>query len=166
MNDKGMNDEMVKAAEMAEAAALPRDEHAINSLADVIRETGYQIHRYFGIGYLEKVYENAMKHRLEKLGHSVLQQVNMAVRDEDGYDVGLYQADLVVDQRIIIELKAVRSLNGSHEAQLISYLKTTGIKDGMLINFGSEKFQVIKRVCDLTKGSPKFVFDNTPQERR
>lgn len=129
VDTRGMSEQMMKEAEMAEAAKIPRDERAVNALADVIRQVAFDVHKYFGVGYLEKVYENALKHRLEKLGHSVLQQVSMVVRDEDGYHVGLYEADLVVDQRIIIELKAVKTLIGAHEVQLVNYLKTTGVKD-------------------------------------
>ena len=165
METAGMTDAQIEAFEMAQAKRLPRDEKVVNALADVIRQTAYDIHVYLGVGYVEKVYENALKHRLEKLGHDVLQQVKMVVRDEDGYNLGLYEADLVVDRKIICELKAVKALNGAHEAQLINYLKATGIRDGMLINFGSAKFQAIKRVYDKMKMAPTFVFDDTPVAR-
>ena len=128
----------------AELDLTNRDEKTMKELSDTIRQTGYQLHLYLGTGYLEKVYENGLKHRLEKKGHDVQQQVAIRVHDEDGYELGYYEADLVVDKKVIVELKAVKQLNGAHEAQLLNYLKATGVRDGMLINFGSEKYEVNK----------------------
>ena len=124
---------------------MERNDAEIKKLADVIRQTAYDIHVYLGTGYLEKVYENALKHRLEKLGLKVRQQVAIDVYDEDGFKIGFYEADLIVDERIILELKAVSTLVEVHVAQLMNYLKATTIKDGLLINFGSEKFQILKK---------------------
>jgi len=165
VNTSGLSDEQIAAAEMAAASIIPRDEAKIIELTNLIRQTAYDIHIHFGNGYLEKVYENALKHRLERAGHTVCQQVKMVVRDSDGFPVGNYEADLVVDASIIIELKTVKTLNGSHEAQLVNYLKTTGIRDGLLINFGAEKFQIVKKVCSQSNGIVKFVFDETPAAR-
>jgi GxxExxY protein len=89
---------------------------------------------------LEKVYKNGLKHRLEKAGFKVQTQVPIQICDEDGFVLGDYVADMVVDG-LIVELKAVSMLLEVHTAQLINYLKATGIEHGMLINFGSEKFQ-------------------------
>ena len=127
-----------------------RDENAIRELAARIRETAYQLHVYLGTGYLEKVYENALKHRLEKAGFRVRQQVPIRVYDEDGFQVGFYEADLVVNDCMILELKAVSVMTSAHVAQLMNYLKATGVCDGMLINFGSEKFEITKRVYGLS----------------
>ena len=127
-----------------------RDENAIRELAARIREVAYQLHVYLGTGYLEKVYENALKHRLEKAGLKVRQQVPIRVYDEDGFQVGFYEADLVVNDCMILELKAVSAMTSAHVAQLMNYLKATGVCDGMLINFGSEKFEITKRVHGLS----------------
>ena len=146
-------------AEYEEQAFVPsktRDESAIRELAALIRETAYQLHVYLGTGYLEKVYENALKHRLEKAGLKVRQQVPIRVYDEDGFQVGFYEADLVVNDCMILELKAVSVMTSSHVAQLLNYLKATGVRDGMLINFGSEKFEVTKRVFGVAP-SPKPI---------
>jgi len=116
----------------------------INELADIVRQTAYEVHLYFSVGYLEKVYENALKHRLEKSGIDVESQKDIVVKDEDGFVVGTYQADLLVDKRLIVELKAVDTLHPKHVAQLLNYLRATQIRDGLLINFGSEKFQIRK----------------------
>ena len=147
VNDyRGMSDDQIAEYEAKRIkCSADRDEAKIKKLADEIRETAFAIHKYFGIGYLEKVYENTLKHRLEKAGHNVRQQMPIGVYDEDGFKVGFYEADLVVDGMIILELKAVKQLCREHEAQLINYLKTTSIKDGMLINFGSAKFEILKR---------------------
>lgn len=123
-----------------------RNESEILRLAALIRDTAYRIHVYLGTGYLEKVYENCLKHRLEQQGVQVWQQAQIEVFDEDGYRIGFYAADLVVEGLIIIELKAVKTLCAEHEAQLMNYLKATHVRDGMLINFGSEKFQICKRI--------------------
>ena len=110
---------------------------------DRIRQIAYELHVYLGVGYLEKVYENGLRHRLEKVGYEVQTQVPIQVRDEDGFLLGDYVADMIVDG-LIIELKAVSTLTQSHVAQVINYLKATEREHGLLINFGSEKFQCRK----------------------
>ena len=123
-----------------------RDEEEIRRISAVVRETAYALHVYLGTGYIEKVYENGLKHRLEKRGMNVSQQVPIDVLDEDGEKIGFYEADLLVEGKVIVELKAVKNLVPAHEAQLVNYLKATRINDGLLINFGSEKFEIVKRV--------------------
>lgn len=120
-------------------------ESEIKQLADLIRNTAYQIHFDFPPGYLEKVYENLLAHRLTKVGVEVEQQHPIVIQDNDGFVVGEYIADLIVDGKIIVELKAVSALTTIHEMQLINYLRATGMRHGMLINFGSDKFQCVKR---------------------
>ena len=127
-----------------------RSEEEIRRLSDAVRETAYAIHLFHGVGYLEKVYENALKHRLEKMGLEVKQQVPIPVFDEDGFKIGSYEAVLIVEGKLIIELKAISTLCRQNEAQLINYLKATGIQDGLLVNLGSEKFQIVKKVWDTT----------------
>ena len=114
-----------------------------NRVCDRIRQVAYDLHVYLGVGFLEKVYENALAHRLEKIGMDVKAQVPIQVADEDGFIIGDYVADLLVDG-VPIELKAVSSLVPVHVAQLLNYLKATGIRHGLLINFGSEKFECRK----------------------
>jgi GxxExxY protein len=118
----------------------------INELCDVIRETAYAIHLYHGHGHLEKVYENALAHRLRNAGFDVKQQYPLTVFDEDGTIIGEYLADLFVDGRLIVELKACRVLADEHIAQILGYLKSAKIEHGLLINFGSYKFQIKKYV--------------------
>ena len=116
----------------------------IQELCDLVRETAYAIHVYHGNGYLEKVYENALVHRLRKLGLKVNQQLPLEVADEDGTIIGEYFADVVVEGCLVVELKACRSTTNEHIAQILHYLKSTRIKDGLLINFGSYKFEIRK----------------------
>ena len=118
-------------------------EGGVKELCDSIRQIAYELHLYLGVGYLEKVYETGLAHRLAKAGLNVKTQVPIIVRDEDGFVLGEYLADMVVDG-IIVELKSVSAQLPVHEAQLLNYLKATDTKHGMLINFGSEKFQCRK----------------------
>lgn len=123
----------------------------IKELCDQIRETSYAIHEYHGTGHLEKVYENALVHRLRKAGLDVKQQHPLKVFDEDGTEIGDYFADLIVEDSIIIELKASKSLSEEHKAQIIGYLRSANIEHGLLINFGSYKFQIQKFILSKTK---------------
>jgi len=118
----------------------------INELCNVVRQTAYDIHVYHANGHLEKVYENALAHRLQKLGIEVRQQHQLKVSDEDGTEIGEYFADLFVDNRLIVELKAARAIADEHIAQMLGYLKASRIEHGLLINFGSYRFQIKKYI--------------------
>ncbi len=96
----------------------------ISELCDAVRETAYAIHVYHGHGHLEKVYENALAHRLSKTGLDVKQQHPLTVYDEDGTVLGDYFADLLIADRLIVELKACRALADEHIAQVLGYLKS------------------------------------------
>ena len=125
----------------------------MKELCDVVRETAYAIHLYHGHGHLEKVYENALAHRLRKLGLEVQQQHPLSVYDEDGTLLGEYFADLLVEKNLIVELKACSKLVSEHEAQILGYLKSAHVEDGLLINFGSFRFQIKKYI--LTSRQPQ-----------
>ena len=101
-----------------------------------------------GAGFLERVYENALAHELRKAGSVVEQQKGIVVR-YDGIVVGEYVADLVLDQKVIVEVKTAKALDNSHVAQCLNYLRATGMKVSLLINFGQPKVEV-KRVTDYT----------------
>ena len=116
----------------------------INELCDVVRETSYKIHVYHGHGHLEKIYENALANRLGKMGYDVKTQYPMHVYDEDGTLLGEYYADLLVDNRLIVEIKACKTLTNEHVAQILGYLKSSKTEHGLLINFGSYRFQIKK----------------------
>lgn len=105
----------------------------------------FRVYNYFGNGFLEKVYENALVHELKKCGLSVEQQKRIVV-EYDGVPVGDYFADVVVAGKIIVEVKACECLSPVHEAQLLHYLKATGYRVGYLLNFGSEGRLEFKRM--------------------
>lgn len=94
-----------------------------------------------GHGFLEKVYENALAHELHKAGLGVQQQAGIEVF-YDGVNVGIYFADLLVDGRILVELKSVKALDDAHMAQCLNYLKATGLQTCLLLNFGKTKVEV------------------------
>jgi GxxExxY protein len=119
-------------------------EDEILSLCDLIRQTGYEIHLFLGSGHMEKVYENALAHRLIKQGIKVAQQHPLQVFDEDGTLIGSFVADLFIEDQMIAELKACKCLAEDHISQLLGYLKASRIKHGLLINFGASRFQVRK----------------------
>jgi GxxExxY protein len=121
----------------------------INQLCSLVRETAYAIHLYHGHGHLEKVYENALAHRLRKVGLRVNQQHPIAVSDEDGTIIGEYFADLIIEEVLIAELKACRALIDEHTAQILGYLRGARKEHGLMINFGSYKFQIEKYAMSL-----------------
>lgn len=98
----------------------------------------YRVYNELGYGFLEKVYENALAIALRKSGLAVARQQPIDVYFE-GEIVGQYQADLVVNEAVIVELKAARTLSPEHEAQLLNYLKAARYEVGLLLNFGADK---------------------------
>ena len=101
----------------------------------ILRAFFKKVHARLGYGFLEKVYENAMTIELRKMGLQVEQQHKILVYYE-GQVVGEYFADLLVDRKVIVELKAAQAISEEHEAQLLNYLRATPYEVGLLINFG------------------------------
>ncbi|MDF7808412.1 GxxExxY protein [Pontiellaceae bacterium B12219] len=124
----------------------------INELCDAVRKTSLDIHQYHRSGHLEKIYENALAHRLRKLGLDVKQQYQLTVYDEDGTELGEYFADLLIEGQLIIELKACKSVSDEHVAQILGYLRSSGIEHGLLINFGAPKLFI-----------KKYILNNNPR---
>ncbi len=118
----------------------------IFTLCDVIRETSFEIYKYLRSGHKEQIYENALAHRLRKLGISLEQQQEVKVFDEDGTCLGLLKADLLIENRLICEIKGVRGLVDEHVAQLLGYLRASRIEHGLLINFGGPRLEVKKYI--------------------
>jgi len=110
-------------------------EPRIDDLTEKVIGGAYCVHNALGAGFLEKVYENALRVELTEAGLAVKQQRPIPVRYR-GEVVGDFYADLMIEERLIVELKAVRELCRAHEVQLVNYLAATGISDGLLINFG------------------------------
>jgi GxxExxY protein len=106
-----------------------------SDLTELIIKSFYTVYNVLGYGFLEKVYENSLKLELIKCGLSVESQKNLKVTYL-GHEVGDYYADLLVNDLVIVELKAAEALCEEHEAQLINYLKATDKEVGLLLNFG------------------------------
>lgn len=117
-----------------------------NVLTEKIIGAAFSVGNALGYGFLEKVYENAIAHELEKSGLLVSRQHPIKVY-YDGVVVGDYIADLLIEDTVIVELKVTKSIDDSHLAQCINYLKATKMKLGLLINFGSGSVTV-KRVAN------------------
>lgn len=111
----------------------------------------FEINKILGPGFLEKVYENALVFELEKRGLKAESQVPIKVFYKQKA-VGEYVADLLVEDKVIVELKTVEALDKIHEAQLLNYLKATGIRVGMLVNFKHPKAEIKRMVLDLPEG--------------
>lgn len=131
----------------------------LKKLCDQIRETAFAIHCYHRHGHLEKIYQNALVHRLRKQGLQVEAQKPLNVYDEDGTLLGEFFADLIVEGKLLIELKAVRDTLDEHVAQVLGYLRSSRIEDALLINFGAPKLQIKKYVL-----SDVYRSDPQPQE--
>jgi GxxExxY protein len=116
----------------------------IRLLCDIARQTAFAVHSFLGHGHLEKVYEAAMFHRLAKDGLKVQRQYPIAVFDEDGTELGTYAADLLMEDKLIVELKASKTLAAEHFAQVLGYLRASRREHGRLINFGSFQFEIRK----------------------
>jgi len=129
---------------MADFIGLSIDQ--INSITEKIIGCTFQVSNNLGVGFLEKVYENALNHELKKAGLKVEKQVPLKVH-YDGVLVGEYAADLLVENCVLVELKTVSNLENNHLAQCLNYLKATGLKICLLINFGTIKVQ-IKRIIN------------------
>jgi GxxExxY protein len=122
------------------------------ALTSQIIKAFYDVYNTLGYGFLEKVYENALVLELQKAALHVVPQARIEVH-YDGHVVGEYYADLLVEQKVIVEVKAARSLGDNHEAQLLNYLKATPYEVGLLLNFGP-KPQVKRKAYDnQNKGS-------------
>jgi GxxExxY protein len=118
----------------------------IFALCNVIRETSFAIHSYLRSGHREQIYENALVHRLRKLGITVVQQPEIRVYDEDGTELGHLKADLIIEDLLICEINGANSIVDEHIAQLLGYLRASRIEHGLLINFGGPRLQIKKLI--------------------
>lgn len=109
----------------------------------------YTVYNTLGGGFLESVYQNALLLELDAAGIEAKSQVQLDV-EYRGHTVGHFFADIVVEQRIIIELKAIEALHKSHEVQLVNYLAATGTDIGLLLNFGLKGVEVKRKVRELS----------------
>ncbi len=113
------------------------EEYLHKELTSKIIDAFYKVYNSLGFGFLEKVYENALKFELELMKLKVEKQKSIDVYYKE-MKVGEYFADLIVEDKVILELKAAEFLIEEHELQLINYLKATEIEIGLLLNFGKK----------------------------
>ena len=123
----------------------------IDDITYQIRGVIFEVNKVLGSGFLEKVYEKALMIELSGRGLRVENQVPLKVSYK-GQIVGEYFADLLVEERVIVEIKSVANLLREHQAQLLNYLKATGICVGLLVNFTRNKAEIKRMVLDLHEG--------------
>ena len=123
----------------------------INDITYAINGAVFEVNNILGAGFLEKVYENALLFELKSRGLQAKNQVPIRVFYK-GEVVGDYAADLLVEDKVIVELKTVENLDRAHEAQLLNYLKATGLHVGLLVNFKHKKADIKRLVLDLPEG--------------
>ena len=122
----------------------------INELTYEINGAVFEVNRVLGPGFLEKVYQNALMVELKSRGLKAERQVAVTVDYKDNV-VGEYIADILVEEKVILELKTVDRLDRIHEAQLLNYLRATGIQVGLLVNFRHPKAEIKRMVLDLSE---------------
>ena len=118
-------------------------------ITEKIIGAAYNVHNNLGSGFLEKVYQNSLAIELQSLDFLFDMEKPIKVHYR-GEIVGNYIADIIVDDKVILEIKAIKELSSIHEVQLVNYLKATGIEVGLLINFG-KSVQIKRRVMDAKK---------------
>ena len=123
---------------------IPANESKLNELSEKIIGAAFEVSNILGVGFLEKVYENALNVELKLRGLQAQQQAPLKVYYKDEL-VGDYFADILVENEVIIELKTVKEFDDIHIAQCLNYLKITGLKLCLLINFSKPRVE-IKRI--------------------
>jgi GxxExxY protein len=121
---------------MNQATNMPAQD--VNEITQKVIGCAHTVSNTLGIGFVEKVYENALAHALRRSGIKFAQQQPIRVTYE-GATVGEFFADLLVEERVLVELKAVSMLTGEHTAQALNYLRATSVEVCLLINFGTSK---------------------------
>lgn len=123
----------------------------INDITYAINGASFEVNRVLGSGFLEKVYENALLVELRERGLYVESQIPVKVFYKKKV-VGEYVIDILVEKKVIVELKTVERFDNVHKAQLLNYLKASGIKVGLLINFKHPKVEIKRMVLDFPEG--------------
>jgi GxxExxY protein len=139
------------------AETSPRFTGTSDALTQKVIGEAMHVHRVLGPGFLESVYQNALLLRLEKAGLFAKAQYPLSVHFEDAI-VGEFLVDILVEDRLILELKAISALVSAHEVQLVNYLTATGVEVGLLLNFGTKSLEIKRKSRNLTRpasGSPQ-----------
>ncbi len=123
------------------------DKHGydVDDITEQIIGCAFRVSNQLGVGYLEKVYENALAYELRKVDLEVEQQAPLTVKYE-GVVVGEYFVDLLVQKNVVVELKHASNIDNAHIAQCINYLKAANIRVGLILNFGQPKLQMKRLV--------------------
>jgi GxxExxY protein len=116
----------------------------VDPLTQKVIGEAMHVHRVLGPGFLESIYHNALVLRLKRLGLKVESQKPLPVYFE-GDVIGDFMTDIIVEDRLILELKAVSALNSAHEVQLVNYLTATKIETGLLLNFGAKSLEMKRK---------------------
>jgi GxxExxY protein len=127
----------------------------LNEVTYRIRGAVFEVNRILGSGFLEKVYENALLIELRLKGLKAESQVPLKVSYKNNV-MGEYFADILVEDKVVVELKAVERIERIHQVQLLNYLKATGIKVGLLVNMKHPKAEIKRMVLDLAEGHDVF----------
>lgn len=120
----------------------------INDITYKINGAVFEVNRVLGSGFLERVYENALLFEIKKRGLKAESQVPIKVLYKKNL-VGEYIADIFVEKKVVVEIKTVENLDKVHEAQLLNYLKATGLQIGLLVNFKHPKAEIKRMVLNL-----------------
>ncbi len=118
----------------------------LDEISERVIGCAFAVANTLGAGFLEKVYETALAHELTKAGLAVRQQIAIGV-EYDGVTVGTYVADLLVENAVLVEIKAVRALDTNHDAQCLNYLRATGLTVCLLMNFANPRLEIRRRVA-------------------
>lgn len=113
----------------------------LDEITEAIIGGGIRVSNTLGVGLLEKVYENALRIELQRLGIGVVQQAPISVF-YDGVEVGHYAVDLLVERQVVVELKVAKLIDQAHEAQVLNYLRATGLRAGLILNFGTPRMGI------------------------
>ena len=105
-----------------------------------------EVYKILGPGYLESVYEDALCYEFDQLDIPYQRQIDLDVHYKKAVFERKFRADLLIENKVLVENKAIKIITNQDEAQLINYLKTTRLKVGLLFNFGAEKFEMLRRV--------------------
>ena len=127
------------------------------SLTRQIIGCAMRVHSVLGPGFLESVYRRALRYELVKAGFHVAEEVSIAVQ-YDGINAGEFSADLMVEDKVMLELKANQSLAVANEVQLVNYLTATGIEIGLLLNFGAQRLEFKRKTRTLAPKKPAEDF--------
>ncbi len=130
---------------MPEETDVTPEQQRLDQISEAVIGLSYKVANALGRGFLEQVYENALVHELTKQQLRVKQQDRLLVR-YDGVIVGDFRVDLVVEEALLVEVKAVAELSKTHAAQLQNYLKASQLRLGLLLNFGGTSVQITRRV--------------------